>query len=222
MLDAASLRKATSVSRLWKYWLVVAAVAAGFVGLTEIKIPLFLEWQTLYEQDPLSFRWFVLGIIFPALSLGAVFIFLIQSRDEQLAEIDEKMKHAITDRANLEILFRDSERMRMLDHITGIPNFECWQADLGKWASEARNEHEFSLILIDIDKLKLLNERSRECADKVLRFFARNTYDSMRRDEEIYKTSEFPAEMYRHYQGGMNFFSLLGVMCTGLSVLSIG
>ncbi|MEZ5890438.1 MAG: GGDEF domain-containing protein [Xanthobacteraceae bacterium] len=108
--------------------------------------------------------------------------------------------------------------MRMLDHITGIPNFECWQNDLQTWASQGRNEFDFSLIIIDIDKLKWLNERNRECADQVLRFFARNTYESMRRDEQIYKAPEVElkyvrgmpmAEMYRHYQGGDEFFFII-------------
>lgn len=218
MLEAASIRKATSASRLWKIWLGVAALAAGFVGLTEQKIPLFVEWNTLFEQNPLSFRWFALSIILTALSIGAVFILLIQSRDEQLAKSEEQRKEAITNLDNLEALFRDRERMRMLDHITGIPNFECWQNDLQTWASRGRNEFDFSLIIIDIDKLRWLNERSRECADEVLRFFARNTYESMRRDEQIYKAPEVElkydrdmskAEMYRHYQGGDEFFFII-------------
>ena len=217
MLEAASIRKATSASRLWEIWLGVAALAAGFVGLTEQKIPLFVEWNTLFEQNPLSFRWFALSIILTALSIGAVFVLLIQSRDEQLAKSEEQRKEAITKLDNLEALFRDRERMRMLDHITGIPNFECWQNDLQTWASRGRNEFDFSLIIIDIDKLRWLNERSRECADEVLRFFARNTYKSMR-DEQIYKAPEVElkydremskAEMYRHYLGGDEFFFII-------------
>ena len=218
MLEAASIRKATSASRLWKIWLGVAALAAGFVGLTEQKVPLFVEWKTLFEQNPPSFRWFALSIILTALSIGAVFILLIQSRDEQLAKSEEQRKEAITNLGNLEALFRDRERMRMLDHITGIPNFECWQNDMQTWASRGRNEREFSLIIIDIDKLRWLNERSRECADEVLRFFARNTYESMRRDEQLYKAPEVElkydrdmskAKMYRHYQGGDEFFFII-------------
>lgn len=231
MLDAASIRKATSASRLWKIWLGVAVVAAGFIGLTEQKIPLFVEWQRLFDQHPLSFRWFALLIMLTALSIGAVFILLIQSRDEQLnslaklkdeqldslaklkdeqlAKSEEQRKEAITNLDNLEALFRDRERMRMLDHITGIPNFECWQNDMQTWASRGRSEREFSLILIDIDKLRWLNERSRECADEVLRFFARNTYESMRRDEQIYKAPEVQSKMYRHYQGGDEFLFIV-------------
>jgi len=45
---------------------------------------------------------------------------------QRLGAVVHARERVTTDLDNLEILFRDSERMRMLDHITGIPNFECW------------------------------------------------------------------------------------------------
>jgi GGDEF domain-containing protein len=120
---------------------------------------------------------------------------------------------------NLQRVFHERERMRRLDHITGIPNYLSWKDDMKTW--DTTEDKTFSLILIDIANLKWLNVRSRECADKVLRYFAQNTYNSMRRDEQIYKAmansesngntvrSHRPAEMYRHYQGGDEFFFII-------------
>jgi hypothetical protein len=83
---------------------------------------------------------------------------------------------------NLKRDYEISERSRRLDLITGVPNFVAWSADLTEWTKTGRIDI-LSLILIDIDKLKWLNERNRECADLVLRYFAQETINSMRRDE---------------------------------------
>ena len=106
---------------------------------------------------------------------------------------------------NLKRDYEISERSRRLDLITGVPNFLAWSADLTEWTKTGRIDT-LSLILIDIDKLKWLNERNRECADLVLRYFAQETINSMRRDEQIYKSS---AKMYRNYQGGDEFFFVI-------------
>ena len=135
---------------------------------------------------------------------------LKKERDDHAAEAHAKRR----DLENLEGMFREQERLRMIDHITGIPNYQAWEYDLRTWAALRRSDKKFSLILLDIDRLRWLNQRNRACADEVLRFFARTTYDSMRRDEQVYKVAERAEwegspgrpEMYRHYQGGDEFF----------------
>lgn len=225
---------------LWKAWLYIV-LSAGVVVLTLFGV---LErsklseevWRQLSKTYNWPLWWIVLPVLVTFFSVSAIFIWLLQYWDRRRIDegerqltsfanakmdVEKELRKKTLDLENLEDVFRERERMRMLDHITGIPNFQSWEADLTKWASQDRSVKNFTLILIDLDRLKWLNERSRECADQVLRYFARNTYSSMRRDEQIYKALENPgapigsmnsfqtAEMYRHYQGGDEFFFII-------------
>ena len=235
------------VGWFWKAWSSVVAftvfLTGALFGLVERKTLAPSAWQALYEEHSWPLWWFVLAILATAIIVSGGFIALTQLWDKRRIEEADRKIDTLRDRKdkserqlkeksieleNLQGIFRDRERMRMLDHITGVPNFESWEEDLSKWASKGRNENQFSLILIDLDKLKWLNERSRDCADFVLRYFARNTYESMRRNEQLYKAPEKLAEaadgvglsqggepsttskMYRHYQGGDEFFFIIG------------
>jgi GGDEF domain-containing protein len=97
------------------------------------------------------------------------------------------------------------EKLRRLDVITGVPDYLAYSADLMERTNSGRKDN-LSLILIDIDKIKWLNERNRECADLVMRYFAQSTMNSMRRDEQIHKST---TKMYGIYQGGDEFFFVI-------------
>ncbi len=230
--------KTSWVPRLWKTWSSIAlfaiVVVAALSRLSD-KTPISHALMELLEAPP---SWPLWQILSPSISLafaiGALLILLMKIWDKRrIDEAEAQLKISANEKANserelqkksaqlenLEGLFRERERIRRLDHITGIPNYLAWKDDLKQW--EAGNEKELCLILIDIDKLRWLNSRSPECADKVLRYFAQNTYSSMRRDEQIYKANVDPelpvdgtrpyraAEMYRHYQGGDEFFFII-------------
>jgi GGDEF domain-containing protein len=232
--------KKSWVPRLWKIWSSIAGfvftIATALIGLTtQEKIPInpkIVEW--LQQTPPWPLWWLLFPAILLALAVSALIISLMQIWDNRrIAEGEAQLKDYAGERANterelqrkrlelenLEGVFRERERMRRLDHITGIPNYLSWKDDLKNW--DSRNEKELCMILIDLDKLKWLNSRSRECADRVLRYFAQNTYNSMRRDEQIHKAnaestqtidgavSYGTAEMYRHYQGGDEFFFII-------------
>jgi GGDEF domain-containing protein len=122
--------------------------------------------------------------------------------ETEKTNIEKRLQTATFSLENMKEDYNESERMRRLDLITGVPNYLAWEADLTEWTRTGKRDS-LSLILIDIDKLKWLNERSRECADLVLRYFAQSTINSMRRDEQMYKA---PTKMYRHYQGGDEFY----------------
>jgi GGDEF domain-containing protein len=235
---------------LWKIWSSIAGivftVVAGLIGLITEKIPInpkIVEWLQQPSSWPLW--WLLLPGFLLTFAASALMIFLMQLWDNRriaegetqlkncIAEGEAQLKNCADEKANterelqrkclelenLEGVFHDRERMRRLDHITGIPNYLSWKDDLKNW--DSRNAKELSMILIDLDKLKWLNSRSRECADRVLRYFAQNTYIAMRRDEQIYKantdsvqtidsaSSYGTAEMYRHYQGGDEFFFII-------------
>lgn len=207
---------------LWTAWLSLlaffASIAGGFFGLIK-NDKLDEGFQTWLLGKDLWSRW-VIGfmILLSMFGVSAIFILLIQVSDKRkqraIGECEREKQRKIIELENLEVVFRDRERIRMLDPITGIPNYQSWKADLAKWASQGLSKNEFSLIVIDLDNFKWLNKQSRTCADKVLRFFARKTYDSMRRDELLYKLPSADyiinaPQMYRNYQGGDEFFFII-------------
>ena len=205
---------------LWRGWALIVTtgitLAFGFFKIFEQSTLSKEAWQWLFEKSDWRRGWIVLAAVLPLLIASLLFILVIQliewRRTGEIKRLATDEQKKTIELENLKSVFHDRERMRMLDHITGIPNFQSWEEDLKKWASRGLNENEFSLILIDLDKLRWLNSHSPACADEVLRYFARNTYESMRRDEQIYKAQE-PAErsnkMYRHYQGGDEFFFII-------------
>ena len=173
---------------------------------TSYRIPLWLAIVVL------------LGV---ALLVSACLIAVMQvvdaTRDREMRKlIDEAVDNA----SQLREKDRDLQNLKSRLHdeeVPGIPNFRAWEFDLQNWASEQRRGKQHSLILVDLENLKWLNGCNRDCADEVLRFFAGNPYSAMRRDEQIYKVHEVhrrplleagepTMEMYRHYQGGDEFF----------------
>src|SRR5215831_3065106 len=230
--------KTSWVPRLWKIWSSIAlfaiVVVAALLRLSD-KTPISRNLMELLEAPPSWPLWQILSpTILLAFAVSALLILLMQIWDKRrIDEAEAQLKICANEKANCERelqkksaelenfrgLYRERERIRRLDHITGIPNYLAWKDDLKQW--EAGNEKDVCLILIDIDKLRWLNSRSPECADKVLRYFAQNTYSSMRRDEQIYKANADPelpvdgarpypaAEMYRYHQGGDEFFFIV-------------
>ena len=103
-----------------------------------------------------------------------------------------------------------TDHLMVTDPITGIPNFRSWKRHAEAWPQSESSRKPSSLILIDLDRLGWLNETSHECANRVLEYFATNTYDAMRRNEHAFKVPDKngahqPTEMFRHYAGGDEF-----------------
>jgi diguanylate cyclase (GGDEF)-like protein len=190
------------------YSLFTIGVVFAILGLSD-KSPIGGDLTNRLKEPP---PWPLWQILLPStlvtLIVSGLLIWLTQfwdkRRQDELADCKKELDKKSTQLENLHAIFKERERMRRLDHITGIPNHIAWMDDLKQW--DAENEKDLCLILIDIDNFRWLNSRSPECADKVLRYFAQNTYSSMRRDEQIYKAN---AEMYRHYQGGDEFFFII-------------
>lgn len=124
----------------------------------------------------------------------------------------EKEKHRKT---NLELentrqLLTDSERLRLMDFVTGIPNEQKFKLDI-----ENRTKELYHLILIDLDGFGEINKKKGfQNGDKVIRTIAQEVFIKMRRDEEIYKRNykinrSFTKRIYRKYTGGDEFIFLI-------------
>ena len=114
------------------------------------------------------------------------------------------------DLKNISQLFVDSEKLRLIDHVTGIPNELKFKIDL-----ENRHKELFHLILIDLDGFGSINKKHGfQNGDKVIRTIAQEVLVKMRRDEEIYKrnyklSGNFVKRFYRKYTGGDEFIFLI-------------
>lgn len=153
--------------------------------------------------EGISLPFFILSI----LSIGLL-IFYITYRFFYL----EKEKHRKTkiELKNTNQLLLDSEKLRLMDFVTGIPNEQKFQMDL-----ENRPKELFHLILIDLDDFGAINKKQGfQKGDQIIRTIAQDLFYKMRRDEEIYKRDykleeSFVKRVYRKYTGGDEFIFLI-------------
>jgi GGDEF domain-containing protein len=117
---------------------------------------------------------------------------------------------------------RDRDRLRLLDRVTGIPNQIKWDQDIEAIGQDDDPDPHYQMILIDLDNFREINARyGYERGDHVIKEFARQIFESMRRNEQIYKKftreqskaglkSEVTTErIYRKYSGGDEFILLI-------------
>ncbi|WP_167856803.1 diguanylate cyclase domain-containing protein [Hymenobacter aquaticus] len=145
--------------------------------------------------------------LFSIAAIGSVICYVMYSLYYR-----EKEKHAKTktDLINIKSLLLDSERLRLIDFVTGIPNQVKFKIDM-----ENRPKELFHLILIDLDKFGVINKkRGFQKGDDIIRIIAQDLFIKMRRDEEMYKLSykmeeSFVKRVYRKYTGGDEFIFLI-------------
>src|SRR5690242_13026300 len=122
----------------------------------------------------------------------------------------------------LDLQLRDRERLRLIDITTGIPNQLKWDKDIETLSKLKEAPPQSQMIIIDLDNFREINQRySYEKGDAVIRCFARSVFNTMRRDEEIYKNlmrdqndEPVPLEerwqrIYRKYTGGDEFIFII-------------
>lgn len=125
----------------------------------------------LSDKPPWPLWWILLPGVMVIIASSAFLIRLMQVWDKRrVDEAEEQLKTYATDKANsdkelqkktielenLEGVFREKERMRKLDYITGVPNYLSWQDDVKTWYT--KEETMFCFILIDLDRFKWLND----------------------------------------------------------------
>lgn len=122
-------------------------------------------------------------------------------------------------RANiiLEKQIEDSEILRRLDFVTGIPNHLQLSEDI-KAINSLDYTAEFHLIFIDLVDFGTLNrEYGYPIADRIIRRFAQTVYNGMRRNERMYKfpikemggANDLWKRAYRKYNGGDEFVIII-------------
>ncbi len=84
-------------------------------------------------------------------------------------------------------LFKEAEKMAMIDSLTGIFNRRCFDINLKKELNRARRyDKDFSLVMIDLDNFKNINDTHGHLfGDEVLRKFASLLNDISREEDVI-------------------------------------
>ncbi len=124
----------------------------------------------------------------------------------------EKTNHTKTkvQLENFKQLLYDSEKERLTDVVTGIPNEQKFKIDIESFSDEVSQ-----IIFIDIDNFGSINKKYGFLkGDEMIRGIAQKLYFGMRRDEEIYKRqysipNSFVKRIYRKYTGGDEFIFLV-------------
>jgi GGDEF domain-containing protein len=117
---------------------------------------------------------------------------------------------------------RDRERLQLIDIVTGIPNQLKWERDIDNLSKTDDPDPHYQIILIDLDNFREINKTyGHEKGDQVIKEFSRSVFNSMRRDEHIYKNflrgedgssiniGEHWHRFYRKYTGGDEFLLIL-------------
>ena len=142
----------------------------------------------------------------------AVF-YLYNRRLFALAVEHEETKTAL---GNAKGLLHEARRLQRVDVISGVPNETKLKEDIDDFFRRRPDSEEAQLILIDILNFKKINDdHDFLFGDRVLRYLAQSIYQSMRRDEEMYRYGhdendrELWSHFYRKYPGGDEFVFML-------------
>ena len=129
-----------------------------------------------------------------------------------MVEYEETKK----DLENAKKLLHEAHRLQRVDVISGVPNETKLKEDIDDFFNRRPASEEAQLILIDILNFKKINEdHDFLFGDRVLRFLAQSIYQSMRRDEEMYRYGHDEGDkalwshFYRKYPGGDEFVFML-------------
>ena len=144
-------------------------------------------------------------------------------REQIKKSYDDCGRQLYEKKQEIETLFqqiRDKDLLRMLDIVTGIPNQLKWEKDVTNLSKGDDPDPHYQVIMIDLDDFREVNKvYGYEKGDQVIKEFARTVFNSMRRDEHIYKNLigeenianlEINKEqIYRKYTGGDEFILLI-------------
>jgi len=183
------------------------------------------------------------AVAFAAIVLSAVYAYVSRvraaasERERQLSErvnererelsaqakklSEEREQKLLIKDQEIEVLrsqLRDRDRLRLLDIVTGIPNQLKWEKDVENLSKTDDPDPHYQVIIIDLDNFREINRAfGYEKGDQVIKDFARSIFNTMRRDEHIYKNlirgeNDAPIKIedrweriYRKYTGGDEF-----------------
>lgn len=179
-----------------------------FISTVSAGIVLFIEWERVekvfFPNDQIFSPQFLILLII--ITNTAVFL-LMYNRLYKERNDHQKTRVQVE---NYKKLLYDSEKERLTDVVTGIPNEQKFKEDIQSFSDEVSQ-----IILIDIDDFSKINKRHGFLkGDELIRGIAQKLYFGMRRDEEIYKRqysipNSFAKRVYRKYTGGDEFIFLV-------------
>jgi len=145
------------------------------------------EAQWSFTVHPPWYRtpWmFLLGL----LAAAALVALIVKLRTRALGRQAERLRELVDERTHeLEDANRHLERLSLLDELTGIPNRRYFDRALAQtWESAAQTMQPLSLILLDLDHFKLLNDaKGHPAGDASLVQVARMLAQRIRRSGEL-------------------------------------
>jgi diguanylate cyclase (GGDEF)-like protein len=137
-------------------------------------------WPDPSIEMPFDVR-LALGIMLAsAIFLVIVFVRYFFSPFEELAD----------SRDELQELYHEAREDALADGLTGLGNHRAFQEELERQVSASdKRGLPFSLVLMDLDDLKLTNDRDGHATgDEMLRSMARSMRDSARREDLLFRT----------------------------------
>jgi len=193
-------------------------VRTGVIGViiaVTALLGFLMEWDEILawlrkDGDWLNWRFVTILLICDALIVGFLFheLWKREYYDHRRTELDNE---------NLRALLDESERQRMTDVITGVPNGSRLTADLDKFFADRPAGTQAQIILIDIRDFRKINrEHGFLKGDQLIRNIAQEIYQSMRRNEYMYQHPALDNDsrprwkkIYRRYPGGDEFVFLI-------------
>jgi GGDEF domain-containing protein len=179
-----------------------------FISTVSAGIVLFIEWERVEkvffpDGQILTPQFLILLMVITNL----IVFLLMYNRYFKEKSDHQKTKVQLE---NYKKLLYDSEKERLTDVVTGIPNEQKFKIDIQGFSDEVSQ-----IILIDIDNFSSINKKHGFLkGDELIRGIAQKLYFGMRRDEEIYKRqysipNSFVKRVYRKYTGGDEFIFLV-------------
>jgi GGDEF domain-containing protein len=227
-----------------KFLALLVTLALALLGIT--KADMFSPQLAELLSRPVMARLSLLigsAVAFAAIVLSAVYAYVSRiraaasERERQLSErvnererelsaqakklSEEREQKLLVKDQEIEVLrsqLRDRDRLRLLDIVTGIPNQLKWEKDVENLSKTDDPDPHYQMIIIDLDNFREINRAfGYEKGDQVIKDFARSIFNTMRRDEHIYKNlirgeNDAPIKIedrweriYRKYTGGDEF-----------------
>ena len=227
-----------------KFLALLATLALALLGIT--KADMFSPQLAELLSRPVTAKLSLLigsAVAFAAIVLSVVYAYISRARaaaserERQLSErahererelsaqarrlSEEREQKLLVKDQEIELLrgqLRDRDRLRLLDIVTGIPNQLKWDKDIENLSKTDDPDPHYQMIIIDLDNFREINRAfGYEKGDQVIKDFARSIFNTMRRDEHIYKNlirgeNDAPIKIedrweriYRKYTGGDEF-----------------
>jgi GGDEF domain-containing protein len=175
---------------------ITAVVAAILIAIFQIPSGFNSLRDFLFE--PISIQ--MIGLILSVFAPPLITFYLLNT---VIYRQKEEHQTTLMRLENSEKALDDTRRLIHTDIITGVPNQLKWKEDLRKISSRS-NAQNFYILLIDLEKFGEINEKyGFSKGDEIIRLIASRIYESMRRNEEIYKNNPAAGVVGKHLLGGM-------------------